>query len=210
MRRVPDEGALTAKRLFDLALAVPGTLTLLPVFAVVAVWIRLDSSGPALFRQVRVGRGGREFRIFKFRTMVTDAERRGGQLTVGADARITRVGRFLRRHKLDELPQLFNVIRGEMSLVGPRPEVPRYVDLYTAEQRRVLDLVPGITDLASIKYYDENAVLAAASDPERAYVDEIMPEKIRINLDYARRATVWTDLRVILGTAFRVSSVARD
>ncbi len=192
------------KRLFDLFWALLGLLLLAPLLLAVAVAIRLDDGGPAFFRQRRVGRGGRPFRIWKFRTMVQNAEALGGQITVGGDPRITRVGRWLRRTKLDELPQLFNVLAGEMSLVGPRPEVPRYVARYTPAQRRVLDLPPGITDPASIKYRDENAVLARAADPDRAYVDEIMPEKLRLNLAYADRRSLAGDVVVILHTLARL------
>jgi lipopolysaccharide/colanic/teichoic acid biosynthesis glycosyltransferase len=188
------------KRVFDVTCALVGLLILSPVLLLVMLWIRLDSPGPVFFRQVRVGRGGTPFRIWKFRTMVPDADKRAMQITVGRDPRITRSGELLRKFKLDELPQLLNVVSGEMSLVGPRPEVQRYVDLYTPEQRRVLDVKPGITDPASIKYRDESEVLAEASDPERTYIEEIMPEKIRINLDYAAKANVWTDVGVIFQT----------
>ncbi len=188
------------KRVFDLFWTIPGLVVLSPLFGVIALWIKLDDGGPVFFRQERVGQNGQLFRIWKFRTMVVDAEKRGRPLTVGRDPRITRAGYRLRRYKLDELPQLLNVLRGEMSLVGPRPEVPRYVALYTPEQRRVLDLMPGITDPASIRYRHENELLSQAEDPEKVYVEEIMPEKIRINLDYAQRATIWSDFWVILQT----------
>jgi lipopolysaccharide/colanic/teichoic acid biosynthesis glycosyltransferase len=193
-----------AKRLLDVAGAGAGLAVLWPALLLIALLVRLHDGGPAFFRQERIGRGGKPFRIWKFRTMVTDAERAGAQLTVGRDPRITPVGHWLRRLKLDELPQLLNVLAGEMSLVGPRPEVERYVVLYTAEQRRVLDLLPGITDPASIRYRDESTVLAKAADPERAYVEEIMPEKIRLNLDYAARATVYSDLGVVLSTVAKL------
>jgi lipopolysaccharide/colanic/teichoic acid biosynthesis glycosyltransferase len=187
-----------AKRALDLALALLGLALLWPLLLAAALWVKLDSPGPALFRQERVGRRGRPFQILKFRTM--RQEPGGRQITVGADPRITRSGRLLRAAKLDELPQLFNVLKGEMSFVGPRPEVPRYVALYTEEERRVLELRPGITDLASIKYRHEAEVLAAATDPERAYVEQVMRDKLRINLDYAARAGPAADLRVILLT----------
>lgn len=193
------------KRALDLLLALAGLALLWPLLLVAAVWVRLDSPGPALFNQERVGRHGRSFRIHKFRTMRDDPAP-GRQITVGADPRITRSGRWLRATKLDELPQLLNVLKGEMSFVGPRPEVPRYVALYTVEERRVLELRPGITDLASIKYRDEAEILARAADPERAYVDEVMRDKLRINLEYAARAGLWTDLGVILKT---VGALAR-
>ena len=193
-----------AKRLFDLAAAGTGLLVLAPLLAAIAAVILVEDGRPVFFRQERVGRDGRPFRIWKFRTMVRDAGRRGMAITVGRDPRITRIGHWLRRFKLDELPQLWNVVRGEMSLVGPRPEVPRYVALYTPEQRRVLALVPGITDPASIAYRDEAALLAESDDPERLYVERIMPDKIRINLDYAARRSLWSDLRVILETLVKI------
>jgi lipopolysaccharide/colanic/teichoic acid biosynthesis glycosyltransferase len=192
------------RRAFDVTAAGLGLVVLSPLFAVVAVAVKASSPGPVFFRQERVGRGGRTFRIHKFRTMRADAERLGGQLTVGADPRITSVGAFLRKSKIDELPQLIDVVQGTMALVGPRPEVPRYVALYTAEQRRVLDVRPGITDPASIQYRDESAVLVAAADPERAYVDEIMPHKLAINLAYLARRTLASDVGVILATLARI------
>lgn len=191
------------KRAVDLVAAAVGLLLIWPVFAVVAVAIVLDSSGPVFFRQERVGVGGRLFRIWKFRTMVVNAERSGRQLTVGADPRITRVGHWLRRTKVDELPQLLNVLCGEMCLVGPRPEVPRYVSLYADSERRVLSLTPGITDPASLAYFNEQEQLAAEADPERVYVERIMPAKIRLNLAYAERASVLSDLHVIAATLWR-------
>ena len=194
------------KRLFDLCWTLPGLLVLWPAFLVIALLIKLDDGGLVFFRQVRVGRSGRAFRVWKFRTMIAHAEQLGAPLTVGEDPRTTRFGRWLRRSKLDELPQLFNVLAGEMSLVGPRPEVPRYVALYSPDQRRVLDLMPGITDPASIAYRHENDLLARAPDPERHYISVILPAKIRINLDYAARATRWTDLVVLLDTLFGVSA----
>src|SRR5262249_43446823 len=148
----------------------------------------------------RVGFRGQPFRMWKFRTMVPDAETQGNQLTAAGDPRITRVGVWLRRFKADELPQLLNVLVGEMSLTGPRPEGPRYVSMYDDQQRRVLDLVPGITDPASIAYFNESEMLAQSSDPERTYVEEIMPDKIRMNLEYASQATLWTDVKVIVRT----------
>jgi lipopolysaccharide/colanic/teichoic acid biosynthesis glycosyltransferase len=187
------------KRAADLLLALIGLALLWPLLLLLALWVRLDSPGPALFRQERVGRGGRPFQILKFRTMA-DRPGEGRQITVGADPRITRSGRLLRAAKLDELPQLINVLLGEMSFVGPRPEVPRYVALYTLEERRVLELRPGITDLASVKYRREAELLAASPDPERTYVEQVMRDKLRINLDYAARAGLLADLAVILRT----------
>ena len=192
-----------AKRLFDLFFTLPALFLLLPLFLAVAVVIKLDDRGPVFFRQERVGYGGKRFLLWKFRSMVpagASPSPRQSQLTVGEDPRITRSGRWLRRSKIDELPQLINVLKGEMSLVGPRPEVPRYVELYGEEEKTVLELLPGITDPASIKYRRESELLARSAEPERTYIEEIMPEKIRINLDYARRATLLTDLQVILAT----------
>jgi lipopolysaccharide/colanic/teichoic acid biosynthesis glycosyltransferase len=193
-----------AKRIFDLVCVVPGLIIILPIWLIVAVLIWLEDRGPVIFTQERVGFRGVPFRMWKFRSMVVNAEKLGKQLTVGRDPRITRVGHFLRQSKLDELPQLVNVLRGEMSLVGPRPEVPRYVALYTADQRRVLEVPPGITDPASIRYRDESEVLAQSEDPERTYITEIMPDKIRLNLEYTANANVWADVRVIFGTLRRL------
>jgi lipopolysaccharide/colanic/teichoic acid biosynthesis glycosyltransferase len=194
------------KRMLDLVAAGSGIVLLSPLFLGLALLIKAQDGGPVFFRQERVGYRGRLFRIWKFRTMVPDAEGQGLPLTVGRDRRVTRVGAWLRRMKLDELPQLFNVLVGDMTFVGPRPEVPRYVASYGAEERQVLELVPGITDEASINYFDEATTLATAADPERLYVSEIIPQKIRINLAYAARATVWTDVRVILTTFHRLLS----
>ena len=186
------------KRLFDLLGAAVALLLLSPLLLVVAVVIKLDAPGPVFFRQERVGRFGRPFRIHKFRTMVVDAPQRGLALTVGADPRITRSGAWLRRTRLDELPQLMDVLAGHMSLVGPRPEVPRYVQHYPpALRERALAVRPGITDPSSLDFLDEGELLAAAADPEREYIDRILPRKLQAAADYAARATVWTDLQVI-------------
>jgi lipopolysaccharide/colanic/teichoic acid biosynthesis glycosyltransferase len=186
------------KRLFDLLLAGAGLVLLAPLFVLIALAIRLDSPGPVFYRQQRVGRGGVPFRIHKFRTMVHDPQDRGPQITAGADPRITRVGAFLRRGKLDELAQLIDVVQGTMSLVGPRPEVPRYVALYPQALRdKVLSVRPGITDIASIEFRDENALLARASDPEREYREVIMPAKLKLAERYVDQATLATDLRLI-------------
>ena len=194
-----------SKRVMDVTCSGLGLLLLSPPLLAIALAVWLGDRGPVLYRQERVGRGGRPFTMLKFRSMVAGADSKGRLVTVGGDARVTPVGRWIRRLKLDELPQLLNVLKGEMSLVGPRPEVQRYVDLYTAEQWPVLDLVPGITDPASIKYRDEEAVLAGYDDPDRAYVEVVMPDKIAINLSYAARATVLSDLAVILRTLLRIT-----
>jgi len=192
-----------SKRLFDAICAALGLLALAPLLLLTALWIRLDSPGPVLFRQTRVGRHGQPFTIHKFRTMRTAP---GAALTVGADPRITRAGRWLRATKLDELPQLWDVLRGAMSLVGPRPELPRYVALYPAELReRVLAVRPGITDPASLAFSHEAELLAAAADPEREYVEVVLPAKLKLSADYAARASLATDLRLILATLRRVS-----
>lgn len=189
-----------SKRLFDVVVAGCGLVILAPVLLAIALWIRLDSPGPALFRQRRVGRHGRLFDIYKFRTMVVHPDH-GGQLTVGHDPRITRAGHILRRTKLDELPQLLNVLAGTMSLVGPRPEVPRYVDCYPpAARQTVLSVAPGITDLAAILYKDENDILGRAPDPEREYVETILPVKLEYYQCYVRDRSFWLDLRILVKT----------
>jgi len=186
-----------AKRVFDLVCSALGLLLLAPLLLLVAAWVRLDSPGPVFFRQERVGRFGVPFRIHKFRTMSHEAPQ-GTQITVGADARITRAGAFLRRYKLDELPQLIDVLEGDMSLVGPRPEVPRYVAMYPQELRdKVLSVRPGITDPASLQFRDESGLLARAADPEREYVEVVMPAKLKLAAQYVERATLATDLQLI-------------
>ena len=187
-----------AKRLFDIAFALLALLLLGPLLLVVALWVRLDSPGPVFFRQQRVGRSGQLFDIYKFRTMQTGAEAMGPQITVGEDARITRAGVWLRRAKVDELPQFLNVLRGDMSVVGPRPEVPRYVAQYPADVREtVLSVRPGITDLASVQYRSESTLLAQSSNPEQTYVDTILPAKLALCRQYVRERSFWLDLRII-------------
>jgi len=188
------------KRAFDVTVTLAGLSFALPLMAVIAALVAAGDGFPVLFRQERIGRGGAPFPILKFRTMVRNAQACGLPLTVGDDPRVTKLGRWLRRTKLDELPQLFNVLRGEMSLVGPRPEVLRYVALYTDDQKRVLALRPGITDPASIMFRNEAVVLARYSDPEEAYLKKIMPEKIRLNLAYAQRRSTAADLGILLRT----------
>lgn len=193
-----------AKRVFDLLAAALALVALCPLLLLIALWVKLDSPGPVLFRQQRVGRHGREFSIHKFRTMVADAPQRGPQITVDKDPRITRAGRFLRHSKLDELPQLVDVLAGHMSLVGPRPEVPAYVARYPADLRdKVLAVRPGITDPVSLELADEGALLARAADPEREYLEVLLPRKLRAAAAYAEHATLGTDLRVI-GRSLRV------
>jgi lipopolysaccharide/colanic/teichoic acid biosynthesis glycosyltransferase len=194
-----------AKRVFDLVLSAVGLVVLSPFLLAIAAWIKLDSPGPVFFRQERVGRLGQGFLIHKFRTMRHAPHEHGSQITVGADARITRVGHVLRRHKLDELPQLIDVLAGTMSLVGPRPEVPRYVALYPAALReKVLSVRPGITDPASIEFRDESDLLARAADPERTYIEQVMPAKLRSAAEYVDRMSVRTDLQLIGRTLRRL------
>jgi len=188
------------KRLFDIVLSAAGLVVLLPVGGIIALAIRLADGGPAFYRQLRVGQFGKPFRIWKFRSMVREADQAGLPLTCEADVRITPVGRWLRRFKLDELPQLWNVLVGEMSFVGPRPEVPRYVERYTAEQREILRDKPGITDLASMLFRNEQELLAGAVDVEDFYIRHCLPRKITQNLEYARAASLPHDLWIILQT----------
>jgi lipopolysaccharide/colanic/teichoic acid biosynthesis glycosyltransferase len=192
------------KRIFDLFFTMLGLPVTAPLFLVSAVLIWAEDGGPVFFRQRRIGFRGKPFMIWKFRTMVVDAEKKGGAITVGRDPRITRVGYWLRKFKIDEFPQLINVLKGEMSLVGPRPEVEKYVNLYNEKQRRVLDLMPGITDPASIRFANENELLAQSDDPKKMYVEVIMPEKIRLNLEYAVRASCLSDFLIVLKTLLRV------
>lgn len=192
------------KRAFDFLLSSLGLLFLSPLFLLLAAAIRLDSPGPVFFRQERAGKEGIPFRIFKFRSMVSDTLEKGPLITAAGDPRVTRVGRFLRRTKLDELPQLLNVWRGEMSLVGPRPEVPVYVALYDERQRKVLSVRPGITDPASILYADEEGILAAAANPQRLYEETILPRKLELNLRYIENMSMTIDISLILKTFSRI------
>ena len=198
---------LALKRAMDVVISGCALAVIWPVLLLIAVAIKIDDPGPVFYRQVRVGKNGKEFRIYKFRTMVVDADKKGLAITVGRDNRITRVGAFLRKTKLDELAQLINVFTGEMSFVGPRPEVPKYVNLYTPYQRQVLLVRPGITDYASIAYRNENDMLEGAEDPERMYIDVIMPDKIELNMKYLHEISPVADVKLILST---VIAVIRD
>lgn len=193
------------KRAFDLTIASLGLLVLWPVLLVSAVLVKLTSRGPVLFRQQRVGRNFRNFDILKFRTMVVDAHKLGGQITAGRDPRITTVGHFLRKTKIDELPQLINVIKGEMSFVGPRPEVPRYVEMFRDDYAELLKVRPGITDLASLKYRHESDLLGESENPETTYVQEILPDKIALAKEYIRRSSILFDLQLIFKTVLRMA-----
>jgi lipopolysaccharide/colanic/teichoic acid biosynthesis glycosyltransferase len=186
------------KRAFDLILGVLALVALSPLMAAIAAWVRIDSRGPALFRQERIGRAGRPFTILKFRTMVSAQPVDAGLLTLGSDARVTRAGRFLRRTKLDELPQLVNVVRGEMSIVGPRPEVARYVALYPAPDRElILSVRPGLTDYAALAFRDESELLTSAEDAETTYTRDILPRKIALYRRYVAEQSLWLDLRLV-------------
>lgn len=183
------------KRLFDIVASGFGLLVLSPLLLILAIWIKLDSAGPIFYRQVRVGRGNKDFRIFKFRSMRVGSDK-GSLVTIGGrDPRVTRSGYYIRKYKFDELPQLINVLLGDMSLVGPRPEVRHYVDYWTPEQMHVLDVRPGITDPASIRFRNENELMAAADDPESYYIHVIMQEKIKLYLEYVQNASFWYDIK---------------
>ena len=188
------------KRLFDIVASGCGLLVLSPILLIVAIWIKLDSKGPVFYRQVRVGRYNKDFRIFKFRSMRVGSDK-GSLVTIGGrDPRVTRSGYFIRKFKIDELPQLINVFIGDMSLVGPRPEVRHYVDYWTPEQMRVLDVCPGITDPASIRFRNENELLEQAEDPEKYYIEVIMQDKIKLYLEYVDNASFWYDIKLIFQT----------
>ena len=191
-------------RFFDFILSLVGLVVLAPIFIVLAIWIKIDSNGPVFYKQVRVGQNGIDFGLFKFRSMVVDADKKGLITVGGRDPRITRSGYFIRKYKLDELPQLINVLVGDMSLVGPRPEVRKYVDLYTDEQQKVLSVKPGITDYASIEYMDENEILGKSSDPEKTYIEEIMPEKIKYNMKYINNKSLFEYFKIILLTVLKI------
>ncbi|HLY63873.1 MAG TPA: sugar transferase [Terriglobia bacterium] len=188
------------KRVFDFILAFIGLIVLSPLLVMIAVAIKLTSSGPIFYRGVRTGRHGKFFRMMKFRTMVANAESVGGTSTAETDPRITRIGKWLRAHKLDEFPQLFNVLKGEMSLVGPRPEVEEYTRLYTPEEMAILEVPPGITDFSSIKFRDLNAILAEADDPDKYFAENVLPTKNKLRLEYVRNRSLWLDFKIIFLT----------
>lgn len=192
------------KRIFDIVFSALGLLFLLPFFIIISALIAANSKGGIFYKQIRVGKNEKNFLLYKFRTMHTGADKKG-LLTVGMkDTRVTNIGYFLRKYKIDELPQLLNVLIGNMSFVGPRPEVPKYVALYNDEQKQVLQVKPGITDYASLKYFNENEVLAKATDAEAAYINEVMPEKLKLNLKYIEEKNFTTDLKIIFKTLFRI------
>ena len=190
------------KRLFDITASFFGILILSPLFIFISLWVGLSSKGGVFYKQIRVGRNNKDFKLYKFRSMRVNSDKQG-LLTVGSkDSRITKAGYFIRKYKIDELPQLFNVLKGDMSFVGPRPEVRRYVDLYSEEQMKVLSVRPGITDPASIKYRNENDLLSSASTPEEYYIQHIMPDKLKINIDYINKRTFVKDIKIIFQTIF--------
>lgn len=192
------------KRLFDIFISLIGLICLLPFFLLIMILISIDSRGGVFYLQTRVGINNKDFRLFKFRTMHVNADKKGLLTVGGRDSRITRIGYYLRKYKLDELPQLLNVFFGTMSLVGPRPEVRKYVDLYTIEQAKILEVKPGITDYASLEYFDENELLAKSQEPEKTYIEEIMPAKLKLNAKYIEELGLLTDIRIILKTLKRI------
>lgn len=191
------------KRIFDITLSLFGLIILLPFMLIIAILIKIDSKGSVFFKQIRVTKNGKEFKIFKYRTMRVGSDKYS-QITVGKDGRITKIGSFLRKYKLDEIPQLINVLIGDMSLVGPRPEVPKYVALYTDEQKEILKVRAGITDYASIEFSDENDLLASEEEPEKAYIEKIMPKKIELNKKYLSEVSILTDIKIILLTIKKI------
>ena len=188
------------KRVFDIFFSLSGLFFLIIPFAIIAILIKSEDGGPVFYRGERVGLRGKPFRIYKFRTMVVNAEKIGPASTSDDDPRITKIGRFLRKYKLDELPQLINVLKGEMSFVGPRPEVKKFTDLYTEEEKAILSVRPGITDWASLWNSDEGSILAGVEDPDRVYMEKIRPEKIRLQLKYVRERSLWVDIKIIFKT----------
>jgi lipopolysaccharide/colanic/teichoic acid biosynthesis glycosyltransferase len=191
---------LLAKRLFDVVFSFVGLLVVSPLILVITILMKLSSAGPVLYAGTRIGRFGKPFRLLKFRTMVMNADKIGGPSTADDDPRVTRVGRVLRRYKLDEMPQLINVLKGEMSFVGPRPEVTAEVELYSPEQRELLKVVPGITDWASMRFHNEGEILKGSVDPHRTYQEKIRPEKIRLGLEYVQKRSFWVDMQILTGT----------
>lgn len=192
------------KRIFDIIMSSIGLIALSPILLILSILIKIDSKGPVFYRQTRVGKSNKDFRIFKFRTMRPNADKTGLITVGGHDPRVTRSGYYIRKYKLDEFPQLINVLLGDMSLVGPRPEVRKYVNLYNAEQLHVLDVRPGITSLASIRYRNENELLANATNPDKVYIEKIMPDKLAIDLEYVAKANLWTDIKLIFTTFYEI------
>ena len=200
---VPYRMYQLTKRIFDVLSSLVVIILFSWLFIIISIWILIDSRGGIFYKQIRVGKNGKEFNLLKFRSMRTGADK-SGQLTIGNDARVTTVGRFIRKFKIDEFPQLINILKGEMSVVGPRPEVPKYVAMYTADQKKVLSVLPGLTDYASLEYLDEQKVLGASVDPEKTYVEEVMPKKLALNLKYILERGFSLDVKLIFKTIYRV------
>ena len=193
------------KRLFDIIFALLGLILVSPLLLLIAIIIKMTAGGPVFYKGQRVGKNGRLFKIWKFRTMIPDAEKQGGSATSANDSRLTKLGKFLKRYKLDELPQLFNILRGEMSFVGPRPEVSFYVNMMAEEERKIiLSVRPGMTDLASLWDFREEEVLKGSPDPEKTYMEKIRPTKIKLQLDYVKNRSFWLDLKIILKTILKI------
>lgn len=190
-------------RFFDIVFSLLGLILLLPFFVIIAACICIESKGGAFYKQLRVGKNSRDFFLYKFRSMYIGSDKKG-LLTIGKDSRVSRCGRFIRKYKIDELPQLFNVLKGDMSLVGPRPEVRKYVDLYSEAEKKVLSIRPGITDLASIEFIDENSILAKSLEPEKTYIEEVMPQKLRLNMEFVENYNLKNYFRIIFKTIFRI------
>ncbi len=191
------------KRIFDFISSTMVLILLSPFFIVIGLWIVIDSKGGIFYKHVRIGKNGKEFGLLKFRSMSVGSDK-GSQITIGNDARVTKVGRFIRKYKIDELPQLINILKGEMSVVGPRPEVKKYVNLYNKEQLKVLSVLPGLSDFASIEYFDEQRILGEADNPDEKYINVVMPEKLKLNLKYIRTQSFSTDIKIILKTLRKV------
>lgn len=191
------------KRIFDILSSLLVLVLLSPLFIIIGFWIILDSKGGVFYKHIRVGKNGKEFGLLKFRSMAKGADK-GSQITIGNDARVTKVGRFIRKYKIDELPQLINILKGEMSVVGPRPEVKKYVDLYTDEQLKVLTVLPGLSDYASIEYFDEQKILGQAKNPDQEYINVVMPAKLDLNLKYIKEKSLKTDFKIIFRTVMKI------
>ena len=191
------------KRIFDFLVSLLMLILLFPLFLIIGLWIVLDSKGGMFYKHIRVGKNGKEFGLLKFRSMTKGADK-GSQITIGNDARVTKVGQFIRKYKIDELPQLINILIGEMSVVGPRPEVKKYVDLYTDEQLKVLNVLPGLSDYASIEYFDEQKILGLAENPDKEYIEVVMPAKLNLNLKYIKEKSLSTDFKIIWKTILKI------
>mgnify|MGYP000666363737 FL=1 len=194
---------LFSKRIFDIVSSLIALVIFSPLIIIISLWIALDSRGGVFYRQIRVGKNQKEFGLYKFRSMRPNSDK-AGQITVGNDSRVTKVGKFIRKFKIDEVPQLINILKGDMSVVGPRPEVPKYVNMYSEEQLKVLSVLPGLTDYASIEYLDEQKILGASEDPDKAYIEEVMPAKLKLNLKYIADRGFWLDIKLVFRTVGKI------